>query len=433
MTPTAALLLALMIPAAPADGAWPGFRGHGDSAAAGDRYPTKWSPTAGVAWKVDLPGYGQSAPVVWNGTIYLTAVEGEQKEKGYVLALDAKTGKEKWRHTLAPTQKAKSTYTVSRAAPTPCADADRVYVFFEGGNLLALTHAGAVAWERSLVTDYGEFKGGHGIGSSPAQTADALFVLIDHAGPSYLLAVDKATGKTKWKKDRDGKMSWTSPTIATQGGKPVVIASSNGSVAAYAADTGDEAWKLAGVVGNTLPSATVVGDAVLVGTGAGRGKEPAKDAKTTCCLTLTETDGKPGYAVRWTGKAGVANYASPVASGGVGYFVNAVGVLYGYDLKSGRELFAERIGSPCWATPVTAGGHLYCFGKDGTTTVLKPGPTFRVVETNKLWDGPAKPAAPAGEGKGPGGEYMDPIVYGVAAADGGFYVRTGTALYCLRQ
>lgn len=428
------LLLALLSPAAPGDGGWPGFRGHGDSAAVGENYPTQWSPTKGVAWKADLAGYGQSAPVVWDGTVYLTAVEGEMRDKGFVLALDAASGKEKWRHTLEPTQKMKSGFTVSRGAPTPCADAKHLYVFFEGGNLLALTHAGKVAWERSLVADYGEFKGGHGIGSSPTQTADTVFVLIDHAGPSYLLAVDKATGKTKWKADRDGKASWTSPTIAKQAGKDVVIASSNGSVAGYDADKGTELWKLAGVVGNTLPSATVVGDAVLIGTGAARGKEPGKDAKTTCCLTLTETDGKPGYTVRWTGKAGVANYASPVVAGGVAYFVNAVGVLYGYDLASGKELFAERIGSPCWATPVVASGLLYCFGKDGTTTVLKPGPEFTVVETNRLWDATAKPAPKAEGAKGgPGGEYADPILYGVAATGGSFYVRTGTALYCLRE
>src|SRR5688572_4989900 len=140
---TALAFLALTLaPAAFAGDAWPGFRGTGDSVARGD-YPTEWAPET-VAWKVDLPGYGQSCPVVWNGTVYLTAVEGEQREKGYVVALDAKTGKEKWRHTFEPTQKAKWAFTISRGAPTPCADALGVYCFFEGGNVIAFDHAGKV-------------------------------------------------------------------------------------------------------------------------------------------------------------------------------------------------------------------------------------------------------------------------------------------------
>ena len=422
MTLLVALLIAPPAPPAPAGDAWPGFRGTGDAVAAGD-YPTKWSPKEGVAWAVDLPGYGQSSPVVWGGTVYLTAVEGEQREKGYVVALDAGTGKEKWRHAFEPTQKAKWGYTISRAAPTPCADRDGVYCFFEGGNLLALTHAGKVRWERSLAKEYGEFQGGHGVGSSPAQTADALFVLIDHRGPSYLLAVEKATGKNRWKVDREPRGAWTSPVVATRGGKAEVVASSAGTVVGYAADTGKELWKLDNVVGNTLPSASVVGDRVLFGGGSGRSKEDAPaGAKGNGCLKLVAKDGKPSFETVWTAKAGISNYATPLGYEGVAYFVNQVGVVYAHDLAGGKELFAERIDGACWASPVGAGGYVYFFGKDGTTSVLKAGKEFDPVASNKLWEAKTKPAAP-------GGEYGDPIVYGVAAADGAFFVHTGTRLF----
>ncbi|MBY0512816.1 MAG: PQQ-like beta-propeller repeat protein, partial [Gemmataceae bacterium] len=301
----------------------------------------------------------------------------------------------------------------------------------------ALSHAGKVRWERSLVADYGEFKGGHGVGSSPCQTADTLFVLVDHGGPCYLVAVDKATGKTRWKADRQGKMSWSSPVVAAADGKPAVIASSNGSVTAYAADTGAEVWKLDGVAGNTIPSATVAGDAVVIGAGTGRdGKAPAGGAKSNCCLSLTTTGGKPGYEVRWSAKAGLANYASPLVLENHAYFVNTTGVLSCYDLTTGKECYAERIDGPCWATPVGANGMVYCFGKNGVTTVVKAGPAFEKVASNRLWAVDAKPKAdavpkPPADG-GPGrsaGEYGDPILYGVAATDGAFLVRTGTTLY----
>lgn len=437
-TPALVLLLAPLTYASAAD-AWPGFRGTGESVAKGD-YPTKWSPKDGIAWSVDLPGYGQSSPVVWDGTLYLTAVEGDKREKGYVVALDAKTGKEKWRHTFEPTQKAKWGFTISRAAPTPCVDADGVYCFFEGGNVLALTHAGKVRWERDLVKEYGEFRGGHGIGSSLAQTADAVFVLIDHSGPSYLLALEKATGKNKWKVEREQKGGWASPVVATRNGAPEIIASSAGTVTGYAADTGKELWKLDNVLGNTIPSASVVGDRVLFGGGAGRSKEatPPAGAKSNGCLKLVSKDGKPTFEAVWAAKAGVSNYATPLGYDGAAYFVNQVGVVYAHDLTTGKELFAERVDGACWASPVGAGGHVYFFGKDGTTSVLKAGKDFDPVASNKLWEAKPKPKQPAAAGdkkdapadkKDTPGEYGDPIVYGVAAADGAFFVRTGTQLF----
>lgn len=410
---------------------WPGFRGTGNGATVEKNLPTAWTQTENVAWAVDLPGYGQSSPVTWGGTVYVTAVSGDQREKGYVVALDARTGKEKWRHTFAPTQKAAWSYTVSRAAPTPCVDADGVYCFFEGGNLVALTHAGQPRWERSLVTDYGDFKGGHGIGSSPCQTADTLFVLIDHAGPSYLLAVDKPTGKTRWKADRPSRTSWSSPVVATRDGKPEVVVSSNGSVVGYDPATGKSLWELTGLAGNTLPSASASGGVILVGAGAGRGSGDA--GKSNCCLTLTADGDRPSYKVSWTAASATANYATPLAHNGCAYFVNATGVLYCLDLRSGKEHYAERLPAPCWASPIAAGDHVYFFGKDGRTAVVKAGPEFELVATNALWEqakGAAPAAAPpAGKGKGGGGDSMDPVVYGAAVTDRALFIRTGTKLY----
>lgn len=203
------LVTLLVIPAVdPLPGqVWPGFRGSGDGCTTAKNLPLKWSPTENLAWKIDLPGYGQSCPVVWKDRVYLTAVDGKEREKGFIMAFDARTGKRLWSHEFAPTQKAKWSYTVSRAAPTPVVDAAGVYAFFEGGDLLALSHEGKLRWSRSLVKDYGEFQTGHGLGSSPVQTEEAVIVLIDHRGPSYLLAVDKQTGKTLWKTDRESRSS----------------------------------------------------------------------------------------------------------------------------------------------------------------------------------------------------------------------------------
>lgn len=231
--------------------------------------------------------------------------------------------------------------------------------------------------------------------------------------------------------------------IADRRGQPEVIVSSNGSVCGFDGKTGKLLWTLGGVSGNTIPSATVAGDLVLFGAGLGRGEKGDSEtaAKSNGCLKLVEKEGEAGYEVCWNAKRGLSHYATPLAHQGHAYFINQVGVVYCLDLRTGAERYAERTAGPCWASPVGAGERVYFFGKDGVTTVLKAGPKFEVVATNRLWavekastNKPPKSDSEEKkpEGKEPSAEYLDPIVYGVAAIDGTFFIRTGRALYCVR-
>lgn len=451
------LSLALTLAAAPVGSdAWPGFRNDGGSRTAAADLPLAWSPAENVAWRVATPGYGQSAPVVWKGRVYLTSVEGDEKETLHVLCLDAKTGKELWAKTFAASQKGKNNPMMSRAAGTPVADAAGVVAFFESGDLVALAHDGTVRWRRSLSKEYGEFKNNHGLGSSPAQTADAVLVLVDHQGPSYLLAASKATGETAWKADRAPRSSWTSPVVGEVAGKPVAVVSSGGAVTAYDAATGARLWEMGGLVGNTIPSATLHGRTLVVGASVSpRKPDPAATAKSNCCLELGG-GGEPGYAVKWHGKKVSCGTSSPLVHAGHVYLVDKSGILHCLDLTTGEARYAERLPGQVWATPVGAGDRVYFFGKDGVTTVVKTGPEFEPLATNRLWSAEAarKRAAEAKEkaakdppaGKGPGGgpplpkaereemrySAVGDVVYGVAAVDGAFFLRTGTELICVR-
>ena len=302
---------------------WPSFRGRGDCVTSAANLPVKWSAKENISWKADLPGYGQSSPVVWKDRVFVTAVSGDNREKGYVRALDTKTGKTHWTHTFEPTQKAKWTYTVSKAAPTPVVDASGVYAFFEGGEVLAFTQDGKLLWSRSLVKDYGEFQGNHGLGSSPAATVDAIVILVDHSGPSYLITLDKKTGKNRWKTERASRGSWASPVVARRNGKDEIVVSCNGTVAGYDAADGKMLWELNGLAGNTIPSESVAGDWIVVGAGMSRkGGDAGKAAKSNCCLKLVEKAGKPSYELVWAADKASANYASPLAHRGHAYFVN---------------------------------------------------------------------------------------------------------------
>ncbi|HEX2491441.1 MAG TPA: PQQ-binding-like beta-propeller repeat protein, partial [Blastocatellia bacterium] len=180
---------------------WPGFRGLGDSHTAARELPLEWADDKNVAWDVALPGYGQSSPVVWRDRVFLTAVEGANKEKLLVFSQDLKGGRQLWVKEFPATFTMKDANTVSKAAPTPAVDERRVYVFFESGDLFAFDHKGNPQWRRKLAEEYGAYKTNHGLGSSIALTDKAVIALVAHGGPSYLLAVDKQTGKNLWKSD----------------------------------------------------------------------------------------------------------------------------------------------------------------------------------------------------------------------------------------
>ena len=387
-------IICLAILAAPGDASdcWTSFRNGGPSRAATSSSPLVWSPDAGIAWQRELPGYGQSSPVVWGDTVFLTAVQGPMKEKCVVLALDVHSGEPRWIREFEATMQKASNFSASRAAPTPVVDPDGVYAFFESGNLVALTHEGELRWQRSLVEDYGEFQNGHGLGGSPADTPDALFLLIDHSGPSYLLSVEKATGKTRWKTDRESRYSWTSPIVVQQGGQTQVVVSSNGFVDGYEASTGQRLWTLEGVGGNTIPSPTSTGNRLFIGAAKSE-FGPSDGTAKSCCLQLSEREADDQVTILWqTGKAS-SSYASPVVAGSCVYYVNKVGAVYCVDSATGEERYVERIDGPCWATPIVIGEHIYFFGKDGVTTVLKAGPEFSKVSSNALWD-PENPPKP---------------------------------------
>lgn len=421
---------------------WPGFLADGTNRTSAQALPMHWSPDEGVAWEVKIPGYGQSSPVVWRSRVFVTSIDGDNKERCLVYAFDLKTGEKLWTSEFAASQKTKYGYMVSRAAPTPAVDGNGLYVFFESGDVAKFSHDGEKQWNRSLVKEYGEFQSNHGIGSSLAQTDNSLVILAAHDGPSYLLSIDKASGKTLWKAQRESRVSWTSPIAAKVDDKTQIVVSSNGSVQGYDAADGSVLWTLDGISGNTIPSASFSGDRVLIGAGVGRrNPDEALAARSNCCLQLKERDGEPGYDVAWSATKATSSYATPLAHRGCAYFVNKVGVVYCLDLATGKQHYAKRIDGACWASPLGVGDHVYFFTKKGVTTVIKAGPKFEKVASNQLWNEEATPTdteqpaseSAAGEAtsRQPSSGYLDPIVYGVAAVDGSFVVRTGQQLYCV--
>ena len=424
---------------------WSGFQNGGGNQAAPQKLPVEWSPKKNIAWRVELTGYGQSSPVVWKDKIYVTTILGPNKEKNVVTAYHAKTGKQLWQKQLVSSFPQAAHDLISRAAATPSVDAGGVYAFFESGDFYALSHTGALRWHRDLGKEYGKPKNIYGLGSSPAQNTDSLFLLIEDEAPSYLLRIEKKSGKTLWKSDREPRTSYSSPILTRFQNQELLLLSSTGVVQAYETATGKRLWSLEGLSGNKIPTPGIGGELIFTGAAAaerGGGASVFSPTESNCCLKLVEKEGKPSYELLWKSKKASCGMMGPQFYKGLVYYVNATGVLFCLDSKTGEEFYSERIGDQCWAQAVGIDDRLYLFGKKGTTTVVKAGPKFEKVAVNALWesDSPPMPRVPTnappagadGAPRGLPGGPNDPTLCAVAVAHDSFYLRVATHLYCVR-
>jgi len=382
---------------------WSGFRGTGNSHTTAKNLPVYWSATEGIRWIGKIDGYGQSSPVVWHNHVIVTSVKGKMKETIQVHCFDLSTGKQRWLKTFEASQQIESSNYVTRAAPTPVVDASGIYTFFESGDLIALDHKGNTRWTRSLTREYGEFKGNHGVGSSLAQTNDAIIVLIDHSGPSYLLSLDKKTGKNNWKTDRPERVSWSSPVVTHGGDQQMIITSCKGSVEAYDAKEGRQLWTVTGLTRNTVASPTVAEDRILIGSSV---------ASSSVAIKRGGSGDVTKSHVLWSAEKGSSSFGSPLVIGDRAYYVNKAGVARCINMADGKSKWTLRLSGSCWASPVATADHIYFFTKDGATVVIDASGDEPEVES---------------ECEIP----VEGIVYGVAAVDGAWLIRTGDRLVCV--
>lgn len=383
---------------------WVSFRNGGLSRSS-ETLPLRWSPDNGIAWQTELSGYGQSAPVVHDDRIIVTAVVGSNSDQVSVQCYQLSSGKPLWNYQRESSVGHPSNYMNARGAPTPIVDENGVYAFFETGDFVGLDWNGELRWHRNEAEAFEKFDNNHGIGSSPAADDETLYLLIEHDGPSSLVAINKANGTTRWSTERQSTKSWASPITASVDGEVQVIVSSGGTVTGYRASDGRQIWSVDGIDGNSVPSPVVDNGRLLV---AARLPEFASDGdvRANCCLDLSKmVDGRP--SVLWRADKAICEYASPVVVGDHAYFINKANVLHCIDVATGEVAYRERLSLDCWATPIVSGDLIYFFAKNGQAKIVRSGPTYEEVAVNNLWN-PSDPPAPleyvesTGEGNGHG-------------------------------
>ena len=401
--------------AAAPTGSWPSFRGRDASGVAdGQRLPDTWDGTTGknVLWRTPIPGLAHSSPVVWGDTVFVTSAISSRKDatfkpglygdgdasedrsihKWALYAVDKRTGRMRWERVAregAPRNKRhiKSTY----ASATPVTDGRIVVAWFGSEGLHAFDVNGASLWQVDLGrVDMGAYDiptYEWGPASSPIIWNGLVILQCDTQTDSFVLALKLETGEIVWKTSRDELSSWGTPTVAATMSGPELVTNASNFIRGYDARTGRELWRLGGSSKITAPTPIFAEDLIVVASGRAP-ERPIFVVKpgSRGDLTLTR-DQTSSNAIAWS-RTGRGSYMpTPLAYRGLLYVLANNGVFDAYDLKSGKEIYRQRlplVGSGFSASPVAADGKIYLSNEDGDMLVVRAGPTFEHVATNAI-------------------------------------------------
>jgi outer membrane protein assembly factor BamB len=391
------LLAALSLPGADAAQNWPQFRGpRGDGKSDATGLPVTWGETKNVVWKTAIHDKGWSSPVVWGDQVWLTTAR-EDGTRLFAVCVERNTGRVVHDVVVFDVDKPAFCHPAnSYASPTPAVEEGRVYVHFGTYGTACLdTKTAKTLWERrDLHCDHYR-----GPASSPILYGGLLFVHFDGVDVQYLVALDKATGKTAWRKDRgtdfepgtdrDLKKAYGTPAVITVAGKPQLVSPAAAATTAYDPRTGEELWRVYhGGMNVAAPPLSGLGKVFLC-TGDGGLKLLAVRPTGHGDVTATHIDWKRGQ--------GVPSRSSPLLVGDLLYMVNEEGLASCVEGKTGREVWRERLGGRYWASPLYADGRLYFFSEGGVTHVGAAGRSWKELAANKLDAGCM--ASPAVAGK----------------------------------
>lgn len=356
---------------------WPQFRGpsgQGHSAETG--LPLEWSESRNVVWKSPVPGRGWSSPVVVDGRVWLTtSVEDRGAASLRAIAFDVETGRELVNAEVFRIRDAALlNIKNSHASPTPIVEGGRVYVHFGAYGTAALSTTGEVMWKTRLP-----YESQHGNGGSPTLYGDLLIISCDGGDQAYVVALDKNTGKTRWKTPRrqPSDQAYSTPLVIRVGDQDQVFSVGAYRAAAYDPVSGKEIWRVSYGDGFSNVPRPVYGDGlVYIATGFQEPSLLAVRADGTGDVTKTH--------IVWTIRKGAPYTPSPLLVGNELYFVSDVGIASCVDAKTGATHWQVRLGGNYSASPVFADGRIYFQSEEGVTTVIAPGKQFRRLASNKL-------------------------------------------------
>ena len=387
---------------------WPEFRGpNGNGIVVGERgLPTTWSEEKNIAWKTKIDGKAWSSPVVWDDQIWITnsSADGKLMEG---ICINKKDGKIKYRLSLFKNETVEplGNNVNSYGSPSPVIEKDAVYIHFGSYGTTAIdTNSGKEIWKRTDL----ECRHFRGPGSSPIIFQDMLILTMDGVDFQYVIALDKKTGKTKWKTERstkwddvepDGKIrgdgdlrkAYTTPTFLKVSGKTIMISPGAKSCFAYNPINGKELWNIT-YSGYSNASRTVIyKDNAIINSGYG------KPHLISVKIDPSAAGDISGTHINWDIFKRVPKRSSPIIVGDQLYMTTDEGILTCLDAKTGESNWSDRMPGHYSASPIFADGKLYFFSEMGHCYVIAPGGDYNLISKNKLDSGFM--ASPAISGK----------------------------------
>jgi outer membrane protein assembly factor BamB len=359
-----------------------------------------------------MTGVSGSTPIIWRDRIFLNASDGDNLA---LWCVDKNKGEVLWKQPLGAGNVKMRKHNMS--SPSPVTDGRSVYVMTGTGLLKAFDFSGKELWSRDIQKEYGTFGLNWGYASSPLLFEDSLYVQVLHGmktdDPSYVMRIDKKSGKTVWKIDRptnairESPDSYTTPALLRYGKATEIVITGGDCVTGHDPATGKELWRANGLNPDNNPFYRIVASPIVFNE-----------------IIYAPTRVKPLLALKAGGRGDVTSshvlwstvngpdVPTPVTDGQYFYIVNDRGIVWCLDAKTGAEIYGQQRIKPgvYSGSPVLADGKIYVTSEEGLTTVIAAGPKFEVLAENPL---------------------NDFTLSSPAISDGRIYIRTTGHLYAI--
>jgi outer membrane protein assembly factor BamB len=368
---------------------WPQWRGAAlNGVSAETNLPVRWSKTDNIAWKLAMPAWSGSTPIVWDDRIFLNVAEGANLS---LWSVDRARGTVRWKRALGGGNTRMQKQNMS--SPSPVTDGKHVWVMTGTGVLKGFDFEGQEIWSRDIQRDYGRFGLNWGYGSSPLLFDGALYVQVLHGmttdAPSYLLRINTTDGKTIWRTERPTRArsespdAYTTPALSRVGSGAEIVVSGGDVVTGHDPGTGRELWRAEGLnpsndgSNRIVASPVVYGDLIVV---------PSRERPMLALKSGGRGDITRSHLL-WTFMNG-PDVPSPVTDGQYLYSINDRGIMWCLDAHTGREVYGrQRLRSATYSgSPVLADGKIFVTDEDGVTSIVRAGPRFEILAQNDLDD-----------------------------------------------
>jgi outer membrane protein assembly factor BamB len=421
-----------------ADGNWPQFRGdRAGGVGDGADVPSAWDVDAGkaVRWQVEIPGLGNSSPIVWGDAVIVTTAVAEGIEQDVrtgltgegdpvvedvehswrVMAFDKKTGRALWDTEIGrAVPKTRRHFKASQANSTPVTDGEHVVVAFPTAGLACLDLDGNLKWKHDLgglnVSSPNDPATHWGFASSPVIWDNRVILQVDTYHEPFLAAWDIETGEELWRTARDVPPSWSTPTIVHgDDGDELIV--NGATIHGYDPATGEELWSL-GPNSELVIATPVVGDDVVF---VSAGYAPIKPIYALRPGARGALDVEPGDEhgqLAWSHARGGAYMPTPILYRGLLYVVHHNARMVAYDADTGAPIYKTRFsqGGTFTASPVAANGTLFVPTEEGQVYAIEAGPEYRELAVNEM---------------------NEPVMATPAISDGTLFVRTTRRLVAI--